>query len=87
MFWNKEKQKESKIYNKILELISVMQIQMKSMEAEIEFLNAKFKKKVYDQLPEPELEQMALADHPSQKFNDGFDHIRKLRKEDPNAFD
>lgn len=52
-----------------------MQTQIKSIEADIELLNAKFKKKVYDQLP-TESENEKEIENPL--INDGFNSLRKI---------
>ncbi len=81
MFWKKfiEKKKEKRIYDVILELISVMQIQIKSLEADVELINTKFKKKVYGNLQDPNPDQEKEIEIP--KTDDGLDRLRILNKE------
>lgn len=83
MFWKKftEARKEKKIYDKILELIGLMQIQISTLEANLELVNAKFKKKVYDQLPDPEKDLDPEEEIEILKHDDGLDRLRILNKE------
>tara|TARA_Y100000310_G_scaffold116268_2_gene114938 strand:+ start:327 stop:560 length:234 start_codon:yes stop_codon:yes gene_type:complete len=71
MFWKKSEDKSQK---ELLRLMQILEVKVAKLDAHIELINIKLKKKVYKESPQEEKVSEEF------KYNDGFDELRKLKK-------
>lgn len=72
MFW---KTNETKVSKELLKLVEILEVKVAKLDAQVEMINIKLKKKVYKDVPKeddpnPETDKF--------NYNDGFDEIRKI---------
>lgn len=79
MFWKKREQ--PKFIEDLLNLIKLAEVRLCTVEAQVEIINGKFRKKLYrgsDKADEGKDQDFSESD---KGITDGFDDLRKLYKE------
>jgi len=74
MFWKKKETKDNKTINHVIDALRMIEVRINSIEADVEGLRNKFKKKLLPKNVEDE------GEFPSNRIQDGFDELRKLNK-------
>lgn len=80
MWWKKSEDKQKKeISNKMWELLQLLQVKLKSIEAEVQEIQLKIKKKIFKK----ELDRPEEDNEIQEKIenDDGFGELRQLRKD------
>jgi len=72
MFWQNKK---SESFEKIIELLKIIKVELAKHDAQIDLINGKLRKKIYK---DAEIEVKSPTE--DFKYNDGFDELRKLNK-------
>ena len=71
--FGRKQEKADEVQKKIYEFLNLANIQIAKLNAEVELINAKLRKKVYKKDEEPEKEA-------PNKIDDGFDELRNINK-------
>ena len=80
-FWKTKK--EDKLYQVLLKKYELVEAMLKVLEKDIELINIKLRKRAYK---EPHSDEKGKADSEVTRIDDGFDELRKIKKELPSYY-
>lgn len=71
MFWKKKDNSDS--WRDLIKILEIVQVRLSTLEALVEGINGKLRKKIYKETEDPQKTEKVL-------YNDGFDELRNLNK-------
>jgi hypothetical protein len=74
------KGKDTELWKDLMKLLDLVQTKLSKLEAEVELINGKLRKRIYKDDPEVDADEDQDLGKPTKEIDDGFNELRTLRK-------
>lgn len=78
MGWFGSKKPEKKTLKMIAEILGMIEVKIAKLEAEVELINGKLRKRIYKEENNPTENSKGTISKGSKGYNDGFDDLREI---------